>query len=43
MSSKTVIIITGPTAAGKTALALEVAKHFNTSIISADSRSVFAN
>ncbi|HXB30180.1 MAG TPA: tRNA (adenosine(37)-N6)-dimethylallyltransferase MiaA [Puia sp.] len=41
MSSKTVIIITGPTAAGKTALALEVAKHFNTSIISADSRQCF--
>ncbi len=41
MSSKTVIIITGPTAAGKTGLALEVAKHFNTSIISADSRQCF--
>jgi tRNA dimethylallyltransferase len=41
MPSKTVIIITGPTAAGKTGLALEVAKHFNTSIISADSRQCF--
>jgi tRNA dimethylallyltransferase len=41
MSSKTVIIITGPTAAGKSGLALEVAKHFNTSIISADSRQCF--
>jgi tRNA dimethylallyltransferase len=41
MSSKTVIIITGPTAAGKSGLALEVAKYFNTSIISADSRQCF--
>jgi tRNA dimethylallyltransferase len=41
MSPKTVIIITGPTASGKTELALEVAKHFKTSIISADSRQCF--
>jgi tRNA dimethylallyltransferase len=41
MSPKTVIIITGPTASGKTELALEIAKHFNTSIISADSRQCF--
>jgi len=41
MSSKTVIIICGPTASGKTALAMEVAKHFHTSIISADSRQCF--
>jgi len=41
MYSKTVIIITGPTAAGKSGLALEVAKHFDTSIISADSRQCF--
>src|SRR3982751_1295878 len=41
MSSKTVIIISGPTASGKTALAMEVAKHFHTSIISADSRQCF--
>ena len=33
----TVIIIVGPTAVGKTALAIEVANHFNTSIISAES------
>ena len=38
---KTVIIITGPTASGKTELAIRVAKHFNTSIISADSRQCF--
>jgi tRNA dimethylallyltransferase len=38
---KTVILIAGPTAVGKTALAIAVAKHFNTSIISADSRQCF--
>jgi tRNA dimethylallyltransferase len=37
----TVIIIVGPTAIGKTALAIEVANHFNTSIISADSRQCY--
>ena len=41
MFPKTVIIISGPTASGKTALAIEVARHFNTSIISADSRQCF--
>ena len=41
MSLKTVIIITGPTASGKTDLAIETAMHFNTSIISADSRQCF--
>ena len=41
MSLKTVIIITGPTASGKTDLSLELAKYFNTSIISADSRQCF--
>lgn len=38
---KTVIIIAGPTASGKTAFAIELAKYFNTSIISADSRQCF--
>jgi tRNA dimethylallyltransferase len=41
MSLKTVIIISGPTASGKTELALELARHFNTCIISADSRQCF--
>ena len=41
MCVKTVIIIAGPTGAGKTALSLAVARHFNTSIISADSRQCF--
>lgn len=38
---KSVIIICGPTAAGKTAVAIELAKHFQTEIISADSRQCF--
>ncbi len=41
MSLKTVIIITGPTASGKTGLAVALAEHLNTSIISADSRQCF--
>ncbi|HEY9364858.1 MAG TPA: tRNA (adenosine(37)-N6)-dimethylallyltransferase MiaA [Chitinophagaceae bacterium] len=35
------IIIAGPTAVGKTAAAIEVAKHFHTAIISADSRQCY--
>ncbi|PSL25970.1 tRNA (adenosine(37)-N6)-dimethylallyltransferase MiaA [Chitinophaga ginsengisoli] len=38
---KTVIIIAGPTAAGKTAKAIEVAQHFDTAVISADSRQCY--
>ena len=37
----TVIIIAGPTAVGKTALGIQLAKYFNTKIISADSRQCF--
>ncbi len=37
----TLIIICGPTASGKTALAIEVARHFATEIISADSRQIY--
>jgi tRNA dimethylallyltransferase len=40
-AAKTVIVIAGPTAVGKTAVALAVAKHFNTEIISADSRQCY--
>ncbi|MBX9784951.1 MAG: tRNA (adenosine(37)-N6)-dimethylallyltransferase MiaA [Chitinophagaceae bacterium] len=40
--NKNVILITGPTAVGKTALAVKLAKHFGTEIISADSRQCFA-
>ena len=39
--NKTVIIICGPTAVGKTAVAISLAKHFNTEIIPADSRQCF--
>ena len=38
---KTVIIICGPTAVGKTAAAIALAKYFQTEIISADSRQCF--
>jgi tRNA dimethylallyltransferase len=39
--TKTVIIIVGPTAVGKTAFAIEVARLLNTDIISADSRQCY--
>ena len=38
---KTLIVITGPTAVGKTALCLNLARHFNIPIINADSRQIF--
>jgi tRNA dimethylallyltransferase len=41
MSTKTCIVVAGPTAVGKTAAAIALARHFNTSIISADSRQCF--
>lgn len=41
MKTKTVILIAGPTASGKTRLSLQLARHFNTSIISADSRQCY--
>ena len=40
-SKKTVIIIAGPTAVGKTAVAIEVAQKLGTEIISADSRQCY--
>ena len=40
-NQKTVIIIAGPTASGKTAYAIDIARHFNTEIISADSRQCY--
>ena len=39
--NKTVIIIVGPTAVGKTSIAIRIAKLFNTEIISADSRQCY--
>jgi len=38
---KTMIVVAGPTAVGKTAVAIQLAKHFATSIISADSRQCY--
>lgn len=38
---KTIIGVIGPTAIGKTALAIELARHFKTDIISADSRQFY--
>jgi len=39
--NKTAFIICGPTAVGKTAVAIQIAKHLGTEIISADSRQCF--
>ncbi|MCY7361534.1 MAG: tRNA (adenosine(37)-N6)-dimethylallyltransferase MiaA, partial [Ignavibacteria bacterium] len=39
--SKKLIVITGPTASGKTNCAIELANHFNTEIISFDSRQFY--
>ena len=41
MNKKHLIVIAGPTASGKTATAIKVAKAFNTVIISADSRQFY--
>jgi tRNA dimethylallyltransferase len=41
MANKFLIVILGPTAVGKTSLAIDVAKEFSTEIISADSRQFF--
>ena len=35
------IVIVGPTAIGKTKVAIQIAKHFHTEIISADSRQFY--
>ncbi len=41
MSKKKLIVIGGPTASGKTALAIRAARHFETEIVSADSRQFY--
>jgi tRNA dimethylallyltransferase len=41
INHKSLIVICGPTAVGKTAIAIQVAKHFHTEIISADSRQFY--
>lgn len=40
-SGKKLIVITGPTAVGKTRLCLDIAKHFDIPIINADSRQIY--
>ena len=41
MRGKTLIVITGPTAVGKTQLCLDIARHFDIPIINADSRQIY--
>ena len=41
MRDKTLIVITGPTAVGKTRLCLDIARHFDIPIINADSRQIY--
>ena len=41
INSKTLVVVAGPTAVGKTAVAIELAKKLNTEIISADSRQFY--
>ncbi|MCL5246188.1 tRNA (adenosine(37)-N6)-dimethylallyltransferase MiaA [Cellulophaga sp. 20_2_10] len=41
MNTKTLLSVVGPTAIGKTKLAITLARHFNTEIISADSRQFY--
>jgi tRNA dimethylallyltransferase len=41
MKLKNLLVICGATAVGKTALSVQLAKHFNTEIISADSRQLY--
>jgi len=41
MDCKTMIVITGPTASGKSALAVDIARRLGTEVISADSRQIY--
>lgn len=40
-TTKHLVVITGPTATGKTSVAIKLARHFNTEIVSADSRQLY--
>ena len=41
MVVKTLVVVTGPTAVGKTALTMELAQHYGVPIINADSRQIY--
>ena len=41
ISNKVLVVIAGPTGSGKTEVAIDVAKHFQSEIVSADSRQVY--
>lgn len=41
MNTKTLVVVLGPTAIGKTSLSINLAKHYSTEIVSADSRQFF--
>lgn len=41
LPGKTLVVLVGPTAIGKTSLAIKIAQYFNTAILSADSRQFF--
>lgn len=41
--NNTLIVLIGPTGVGKTELSLSIAEHFNTSIVSSDSRQLYAD
>ena len=41
MNTKTLIVVLGPTAIGKTSLSIQLAKQYNTEIVSADSRQFY--
>lgn len=43
MSTPTLIVLIGPTGVGKTELSLRLAEHFHTSIVSSDSRQLYAD
>jgi tRNA dimethylallyltransferase len=41
MATKYLVCVLGPTASGKTSLSIQIAQHFNTHILSADSRQLY--
>ena len=42
-NNKTLVVVVGPTAVGKTSFAIELANKLQTEIISADSRQLFSD